>query len=298
MDSTTSAKQEPPKKIITSATQIEWLTRKCGEFYYRRWILKERVPPKALLHKGSAVHTGSEENFRQKIKTGVDLSAAKIQGITAAAFDERVKTEGFGLTPAEEKIGYNLVLARTKDRAVNLAGIYTREVAPVHQPIIVEEKMNIELAPGVELVAKMDLINSRDQIVDLKNSKQAWNQKRADGSIQLSLYALAYRALFKKDPAGLIIENLVDAPKNPKRVQLETKRSVKALEKAVQDINLFLYALQSGTFLPARRGEWFCNEDHCGFAETCRYFQFYKRGGGKVSTPFWMKRKKKEEAKA
>lgn len=264
--------------------------------YRRRYILREFVPPSTPMVKGSAIHAGAEVNFKQKIETHADLSSSKIQEITAAAFDERIKAEGFFPTTEEQGIGTDIVLGRAKDRAVVLADIYAKNVAPAHQPVMVEEFQRIRLNDELDLLARLDLVNDKQQIVDIKSSKKSWSQGQADNSTQFTIFSMVFRAINGKDPAGIVAENVVDAPKNPKHSRLETTRGQADYKKLVEKINIFLAGVKLGVFLPAAKGSWYCNEEYCGYARSCKYFQYYQRGGGKIPVPFWMKRKKKKGA--
>lgn len=267
---------------------------RCGELYRRRVIEKEPLIPTIPLHKGSGVHGAAEINFRQKIESFKDLPVAQIKDAAAAAFEERVKKEGAMLTTAEEGIGFARVIGTAKDRTVALAGLYADFVAPAHQPVLVEQDQRIALTDDLDLWVKLDLVNTRKEIVDYKTSKKSLNQAEVDQDLQYSLYALAQKALTKEDPGPIVVENLVDTGKNVKHNQVTTSRGMAHFQKAVKEINLFLDALKLGVFLPAPKGAWYCSEERCGYARTCKFFQFYKRGGGAAPKPFWWGRKKKK----
>lgn len=293
-----SSSQTAQKKPYISASAINAYF-KCGEIYRRRYIEKQIVPPSSFLIKGSAVHLGAEENFKQKIKSFVDLPASKIKDATASAFDTRVNKEGILLTQEEEKVGLSLIMARAKDNAVKLADIYAHEVAPVHQPVTVEQFQRIALNDKTDLLVKMDMVNTRNEIVDLKTSRRSMNEKQLSEDIQFDLYGMAYRAINGKDAEKIVIENLVEAPKNPKRTLIELKKDMRHYKRAADKLNLFLFGTESGVFMPAAKGSWFCNENYCGYARECKFYQYYQKGGGNIQRPFGMnfKKKKKEGAK-
>lgn len=285
--------QKSIKKPHTSSSAIETYLDRCGEYYRRKYIDRESFAPTSPMIKGSAVHAGAEENFKQKIDSHSDLPLSKIQEITAAAFDTRIKAEGYMLTSAEESIGSGIVLGRAKDRAVILSKIYTEEVAPLHQPVMVEQFQRIALNPDIDLLVKMDMVNDRKEIQDLKNRKRAMSQAEVDSSLQFSLYGLAYRAIYKEDTAGVVVDMLIDGPKNAAYKQLVTRKDRNDYAKAIEKINIFLFGVKAGVFLPAPKNAWYCNAEHCPAARTCKYFQYYQQGGGKQPVPFWMKFKKK-----
>lgn len=291
--------KKEPRRPHVSHSAINWYLEKCGYYFEQKWIRKIPVPPTAYLHKGSSVHAGSEVNFKQKIKSFKDLPASQIQEATVAAFDDRVKAEGYMLTAEEEKIGSGIVLGRAKDKAAELALLYAQNIAPAHQPILVEEYQRIKLKDDLDLLVKLDLINDLNRIVDLKTGKRAMSQAAIDSDLQFSIYALAYRAINKKDPDAVVIENLVESPKNTKHLRFITRRTELDFKKVVTKINRFIAGTSLGVFLPAAKGSWFCNEDHCGYARSCKYYQFYKQGGGSQPVPFWMKfKRKKKEVKS
>lgn len=281
-----------------SASSITQYVDRCAEYFRRSKIEKERFPPPPFMIKGSAVHTGNEINFLQKIKTHQDLPASKVMDATAAAFDDRIRQEGYMLTSKDEGIGSDKVLGRAKDSAVALSKLFIEKVAPVHQPVVVETFQRIKLNEKMDILVKLDMINDRQEIQDTKTSKQTMSVNAARDSFQFKLYGLAYQALYKKPAAGVVVDNLVHLKGGPKHTRLDIFIGPKQYQEAVEKINIFLAGTKLGVFLPAPKGSWFCNEDHCPAAPTCKYFQFYKRGGGKTPVPAWMRfRKKKKEVK-
>lgn len=292
-----SVENNQVKRPHISATKIEQCVDYCGYAYYLRYILKKPSLPTTAFLKGSSVHYGAEQNFKQKIQSFQDLSKSKVQEISIAAFETRVKSEGVSLSEAENSAGITTTLSAAKDRTAALSALYSENVAPAHQPVIVEEFQRIQLNENLDLVVKLDLINTQDKIVDLKTSKRSWTQQQADKSFQFDIYGLAYRALYKKDPAGVITENLVDTGKNTKHCHFETSRTDIHFKRAIKKINDYLYMTENEIFPPAPKGSWWCSDSACCFARECKYFQWYKRGGGNAKRPFWMNRKKKELTK-
>jgi len=283
----------------TSASAVTLYVDRCGEYYRRKYIDKERFPPPPFLIKGSAVHAGNEINFQQKIKTHEDLPASKVMDATAAAFDAQIQKEGYMLTSKDEGIGSSKVLGSAKDSAVALSKLFIEKVAPVHQPVVVETFQRIKLNEKMDILVKLDMINDRQEIQDTKTSKQTMSVNAARDSFQFKLYGLAYQALYKRPAAGVVVDNLVHLKGGPKHTRLDIFIGQKQYQEAVEKINIFLAGTNLGVFMPAQKGSWFCNEDHCPAAPTCKYFQFYKRGGGKTPVPPWMRfrgKKKKEEA--
>lgn len=258
-----------------SFTQMDMMSR-CEEQWRRRYVCNDRIPPGIALIKGTAVHKGSEENFRQKIKSFKDLSASKIKEVVATNFEERIKNEGLFLNEEEEARGKDVVVAEGKDSAVALAGVFANEVAPAHQPIMCEASQNINLGEYAdrELMVKIDLVNDKKRIVDLKTASKSKTQDEVDSSLQFDTYGLAYFAINKEMPAGFDMEVLVNT-KVPKRQTLTTTRCQKDFKPLLARFAAFLerakHIEKGGMAYPTSPGTWQCSKKFCGFFVTCPY---------------------------
>ena len=246
---------------------------KCGEQYRRRYINREIIPPGIALIRGTAVHVSAEENFQQKMTTHEDLPVEKFKASAAAAFDGRRQGEGYSLTKEEESVGADKVLGKAKDQAVVMAEAVALKVAPRHQPVMVEEEQRISLPNQThDLVVKMDLVNDRDEIPDLKTGKPKSVQDLI-GSAEMRLYALAFHAKTGRPAKRILYENVsdkgahvsseMDLPRNPVE---------EFYPPAVNHVNFMLASIKAGLFKPAPSGAWWCSLRFCGYAATCPYF--------------------------
>lgn len=248
------------------------LFERCGEAFRRRYIEREKIPPGVAAIRGRAVHGAAELNHRQKIASGVDLPLGDLVDAAATAFDASRAEGGVLLTPEERSIGEANVLGRAKDRAVKLTGLYAHRVAPAIQPALVEERVRIMLPDApVDLLGVLDVATTDRRVKDLKTAARAKTQAEADQSLQLSLYALAYRAHTGADATGLDMEVLVDTA-TPKHQQLSTTRGRSDYLVLVARLNAFLRARDAGIFPPAPLGDWSCSERWCGYARSCPFY--------------------------
>ena len=261
--------QTQPKKTSVSYTRLHSYAR-CGEAYRRRYIENEKIPPGIAQLRGVAFHVGAEINFKQKIETHKDLTVNEVMMATAAAFDGEIKAKGVMLTEEEEATGKKKVLGAMKDRTVNLARNFTKLVAPEYQPAQVETMTPIALNAETDLVVKIDLIDDKDRVVDLKTTSRPKRQQDIDSDLQFDIYGLGFRAMKGKDPAALTQEILLDGDKN-KRQTLSTTRTIQDYEQAVHRINAFLAGTKAGVFMPTNPGNWWCSKTWCGYYRTCPY---------------------------
>lgn len=259
-----------PKKRYISASQLQMYER-CGEQYYRRYILKEIIPPGIALLKGSGVHGGARVNFRQKIESKQDLPPKDIVEIAVTEFERTFNERGVLLTAEEESVGLKNVLGETKDSVVRLSDLYAQEIAPAYQPVFVEEsyRVVIENSP-YDLLAVMDLADENESVVDLKTAGKSKTQKEVDTSEQLTFYSLVYKAKTKKLPKKVVLETMVDT-KVPKRQSLVSERNDQDLKVLVERVNTMIHGLAKGVFVPAQPTAWICSPTYCGYFPTCRY---------------------------
>jgi hypothetical protein len=260
------------KRPHISFSQLN-LFSNCAEAYRRRYILGEIIPAGVAALKGGGVHGGVAVNHRQKVQSGRDLPAKDIVEAAIAAFEEKRAKEGVSLTADELKVGLKPTLARAKDSTAQLADLYAEQSAPTIMPELVEQDVRVEVAGAEQdLLAVIDVATTDRRVIDFKTAKRAKAQKDADESLQLSWYAIAYRALKGIPPASLGLEVLIDTGKMLKHQALTTSRSLRDFEVLVARINAFLLSLKTGNFPPANVGHWLCAPTWCAYFNAgCPY---------------------------
>jgi hypothetical protein len=259
-----------PEKPHISPSSIDTFT-KCGEKWRRRYVMRERRPPRLRMIKGTAVHRGAEWNYKQKIESRVDVAVNLFKEYSAAAFDTEVNA-GFELDTEERAIGKDKVLGEAKDSAVKLAELYATESAPQYQPRAVEARVLIVLPSATHnLLSIADLVTEDDIIVENKTGKK-WSQDRADLDPQLTFQAMTFRALYGYDPRKIVVENLVvNKVKDPYRNVVDTQRAETDYTAMINRINTVLDAINKGVYPPANPSGWWCAPDQCEFFDSCSF---------------------------
>lgn len=168
-----------------SASQVSMFQR-CQEQYRRRYVLGQKERPGAALVWGSADHYAHEQNFRQKITSGEDITAADVQLAFAEGFDRAVDRNG-GESEVEwgdDKPG------QLKDAGTRLVSVYHETVSPAVQPVAVEEKFEVEI-PGVPVpvIGFMDVRTAAEGIErKTARSKPQGGKPKPEWRIQGLLY--------------------------------------------------------------------------------------------------------------
>jgi putative RecB family exonuclease len=249
-----------------SASQLETFA-KCPEQWRRRYIEKEKIPPRLAMLKGKAVHAGAEHNLRQKIETHEDRPATEIIDAAVANYEAAIAHDGYSLDAGQTKESVGVV----KDMVALMAAGHAMLQAPEYQPVAVEEHFRIPL-PAIthDLIGVVDLITDKGEVVDLKTAAKPYNKDEVETSTQLTVYAAA------KNPTGesnVVLDVLIEpSARNPvRRQRIEASRNKSDLPILARRVAVVAQQINAGLFPPAAVGSWWCSEGWCGYWKTCPY---------------------------
>ncbi len=238
-----------------SVTQLRMYLR-CPLQYYFRYVCGLKIPPSGDVTLGRTVHETLEQNYRQKIQTRQDLPLEQLHDIFSERWEEESRYARF---QEDEKPGH------LKDDGVRLLGAYHREVAPRVQPVEVEREFLLETGvTELPLKGYIDLIDEQGTIIDHKTTRRSFPPHAAETDIQLTAYALAYRALRGKPEKGLRLDVLVRT-KQPKVQQLPTTRAQADIDRFLRLAEHVERAINTGIFYPNEN--FMCGI--CGYKELC-----------------------------
>jgi ATP-dependent DNA helicase UvrD/PcrA len=190
-------------------------------------------PPGAALEYGKAIHSVLKD-FYDALRAGRSRSLEDVlelfrRELKAAYFDDAHQRE----------------LYRRQGEAQLAAFHAARAQEP--PPEVVGTEMSFELKVGaVKVTGRIDRVDRVDggfAVIDYKTGS-ARNQKYADESLQLSLYALAAREKLGSYPARLLILNLEDAG------MVRTERGKDKLEAARGRVLAVAEGISAGNFEP------------------------------------------------
>lgn len=262
---------EPAPKPHVSPSQLEMLSR-CGEQYRRRYIEREIIPPGIAMLKGTGLHAGAAANMRQKIDTHVDLPAAEVADIAVAALESELSRSGCSFSEDEVSAGADKVLGQAKDATALLASAHVRLQAPEYQPLVVERRFRIVLpSSSHDIVGVVDMIPDTLRAVDFKTSRRRKSQADVNESVQLTTYAAAAVALTGQPAVGVRLDTLVHNSSGVSRQTLDADRGTDHYRSLAARASTAIAAVQSGVFVPASPGAWWCSQRWCGYWSSCPY---------------------------
>lgn len=257
---------EKRKLSVSSVNMIV----KCGEQYRRRYVMGEKIPPGFALTVGKATHASVYQDLTHKIDKGELLPT---EAVKDNARDALVKewNEGVILEEDYAELGFQKARAQAIDTSVNLSVLHHEEAAPVIEPTAVERfwRLEIEGLP-VELSGYIDIQEGARAVRDTKTSKKSPPSDEADRSFQLSTYAMAVDALDGAIPEKVCLDYLIHT-KEPKLVQLESKRTRPDFAHVLRRIENASLAIEKGVFTPAPMDSWWCSARFCGFWHSCPF---------------------------
>lgn len=241
-----------------SASKIQTFLR-CGAMYFFRYSLGLKSPPRGAQILGSAVHSGLEKNFRQKIQSQMDLPLSEITEFYSASFD-------FLKPTAQWEKGEDS--GKLKDDGVRILQAYN-PISRTIQPKEVEAPFSVALG-GVPWVLKgvVDMLDASALIVDFKTTGRVPSAIEAEKSLQLTTYSLAHRLRTGKVESGLRLDYLIRG-KTPKIVQLDTTRTNEDLGRFLKLVGIVATSISEGRFVPNPTSPW-CGPRYCEFWDRCR----------------------------
>ena len=242
-----------------SVSQINTYLR-CPLQYYFSYIREIKNPPKAAMMLGSSVHKALEYNYKQKIKSGKDLKPADVM----ECYDEEFNKRGLDVEWKEEKEKKEVF----KDQGLRLLEKYQIEVAPTIQPLMVEQKYEIQLEGlGKTFMGFLDLVDTKFVITDHKTTARTPSDISADHNLQLIGYSMLYRAENKEQEAKSRIHYLIKT-KEPKIMAIDKKVTKKEIDRFLRTVSSVAKAISDENFYPNPHN-FMCTETGCGYWDIC-----------------------------
>lgn len=227
----------------------------CPRKYRFRYV--ERLPSPwkaAALALGSAVH-GALETFHEQRMTGGVLSPEA----TVALFRIDLAAELVDEVRFKEDESAEDLLA-TGEALVQMYASTNQNLAVSGA----EVQFEIEVVKGVMLRGVFDALVQGDRIRELKTAARDYDQGSLSRNVQISAYAFAHTALFRREAVIEIVALLKH--KRPRIEKHEVSRTPAQLSWFVQLVREVADAIEVCAFPP--NPSWACSD--CEYAEPCR----------------------------
>ena len=211
---------------------------------------------------GSAIHEALAFNFRQKIKSGIDLSPKEVNE-AFLTFLEQEKNKLNGQTNSPHGDWETISL-----QGENMLHAYMKEMAPTIQPKFVEKEFTLQLKNfPITIRGFIDLIDVDDWIIDHKTAGKTtyrtWTQAKVNDSIQFTLYSAAFRKMFGREEKG-IRADILPRENKPRFKQIESGRSEEEILRVLNMATTIEKIIETGIWIPN-----LANCGQCPFRDIC-----------------------------
>lgn len=269
------AEERKPQLHVSALNMLSF----CGEQYRRRYIEREIIPPGIALVTGTGLDRAVTADLTCKIESNGEnlLPEEQVADVARDAVRNEVKGNGVRLMDDEKELGEKVVVGQAVDRAVRMALLHHRELAPRLVPTHVQREWVLKLRNyPVDLAGTID-IQEQATIRDTKSSKKSPVQSAADESDQLTVYAMASRYIDGKLPDKVALDYVVDYTTEKtlkqvtKIVQLESQRTEADFTPFLRRVQVAVRAMETGVFVPVKQSDPMCSPRWCGYFDTCPY---------------------------
>lgn len=242
-----------------SVTQLKMYLR-CPLQYFFRYACGLKTPPTGDLMLGRIVHDTLRENYRQKIQSRQDLPLQQLTDIFSDYWERQIDGTIFS---DDEKPG------QVKDEGVRMLTAYGKAIAPKVQPVAVEQEFLVSTgATALPLKGYIDLIDEQGLIIDHKTTKRSFPENSVAKDLQLTAYAMAFRALYGRDEKGVRFDVMVRSSRpnvQPRIQQLSGKRTQADIDRFLRLAQQLERGIKAETFYPS--DNYMCGI--CGYGEMC-----------------------------
>jgi len=276
-----------------SVSQLDTLT-KCGQQWYFRYVEGLRMPPGVRMVIGSAVDGSVNRNLQTKIETDELMPTEAVAETARDVLNEAWSRNGVELDPEEKELGIKKVKGAAIDRSVGLAVHHAEQLAPGLRPVQVQRKFEIDLIGyDTTFLGYID-IDEGTRIRDTKTTRKGKGQVKDDVHIstQLTAYALAKKVIDGKIPKAVKLDFVFDRYDNkrdrePQHETFTARRTTADFQPLLNRVERAIEVIESGAFMPAPPGSWWCHPKWCGYWAVCPWvnkksisIQVPKKAGG------------------
>ena len=236
----------------------------CGLSWQYRYVDKIRMPGSAAAMIGSVVDTGVSANLAQKVSSGIDLPVEQVLDVCATDFEKRAQET---VWDEDDQPG------PSKDAALSVLKFHHLHVAPLIQPVTVQEQFVIETDAGYDLGGAIDYTDKAGFIGDTKTaSRQKASSYSVNGAFQPALYSYAYNAI-RGEPAKGFRFDIITRPTvklGPEYKPISGQVTEADHAWLFNGITAVHKAIQAGVALPISEGHWKCSAKYCEYFSICK----------------------------
>ncbi|MDO8470695.1 MAG: PD-(D/E)XK nuclease family protein [bacterium] len=270
-------KKEFVKPLRLSFSQLMTYVR-CPEHYLFRYIFGIRTPSGKAMKQGSALHDAIAEGYMRKMEEGRAPSIPQAQEMYRKLlrkhledYYEELERGSFLITKEflakERKVSSSDLL----DAGTRGIAVYKKEIERRTDPLFAEEPFEIPLRNNIELVGRIDLVDTSHILHETKTTKKKPVLQQTSLDPQLAFYQFAYEYLTSQKPKSMVKDFLILGKKDAFVVRYPVRKSEIGKNSLFRIIDAISFAVRNNVWYCVHTADsWVCSQGWCGYFKLHR----------------------------
>lgn len=262
------------KPLRISFSQLMTYVR-CPEHYLFRYIFGIRTPSGKAMKQGSALHDAIAQDYMKKMEEGKAFSVTDAQGAYEMLLRKHLESYYEELEKSSSLITKEFMEKERKVSSSDLldAGrrgiaVYKREIEKHTDPLFAEEPFEIPLRNNIELIGRIDLVDTSHILHETKTTKKKPVLQQAAMDLQLAFYQFAYEYLTSQKPRSLVKDFLILGKKEAFVARYPVRQSAINTSSLFRIIDAISFAIRNNIWYCVHAADsWICSEGWCGYSK-------------------------------
>lgn len=253
-----------------SHSQLDMLSR-CEKQWEYRYVYNIKSPPGVALVVGKGAHASAERDLQRKMDWGTLMEPGEVQEVARDATTRTWERDPPVIPPPVPGARSKPIttVGEAVDMVVSLAAVHHEKLAPILEPIALEQAFVIEIPQlPYDVVGVVD-VETATHVRDLKTKAKAPTEREVQRSTQLALYHL--RSTLQGGPPKKTALDYLIKTQTRQALTFEHEPDADDHRAFMRRLELAAATIQSGIFKPTWTGDWSCSERFCGYWERCEF---------------------------
>ncbi len=270
-------KKEYTRPLRISFSQLMTYVR-CPEHYLFRYIFGVRTPSVKAMKQGLALHDTIAQDYMKKMEEGRAFSVPEAQEVYERFLRKHLEHYYEELEKNSSLITKEFMEKERKASSSDLldAGkrgiaVYKREIEKHTDPLFAEEPFEIPLRNNIELIGRIDLVDTSHILHETKTTKKKPVLQHVAMDSQLALYSFAYEYLTSQKPKSLVKDVLILGNKEASVARFPVRKSGIDTSSLFRIIDAISFAIRNNVWYCVHPADsWVCSQGWCGYSKLHR----------------------------
>lgn len=251
---------------------------RCPEHFLFRYILGVRNPPAKAMKQGLALHDTIAQDYARKQQKGKAFNIKEAQEFYMRLlrkhlehYHKELEQSSFLLTKEFLKKEKETRSQDLLDMGTRGIALYKRAIEQKTEPELIEESFALPLKEGIELIGRIDLVDTHHIIHETKTAKKKPTLQQVATDPQLAFYQFAYEEIAGQRPSSLVKDFLVLQKRDVSIARYPVKKSSIGKHALFRYVGSIASAIRSNVWYCLHQADsWICSEGWCGYTQMHR----------------------------